>query len=337
MLPNFFKKLFVSKKEQEEERVKVKHQAKEVILKAQEEGLKIKQEAERQAQKTIAEGLEIEKRLARHEQQLQDKESQLQRERTSIEKEKQYLSQTKKDYEEKRESILLKLEKIAQMSKDQARQLLLTGWEDKLKGEVARKIKQSEEEIKQNIDDRAKTLLTDAMRFGAIDYVAEYTLSVIQLPDDEFKGRIIGKDGRNIRAFELATGIDVDLEEEGVIRLSSFDGIKREIARVSLERLIKDGRIQPQRIEEIVRKTREEVEKIIFKEGEELAHKVGVFNLPADIVHALGKFKYRYSTLGFQEDAHLDDGNIWPTSYALKKITSVEVAKIVSLLKKAIS
>ena len=133
------------------------------------------------------------------------------------------------------------------------------------------------------------------MRYGAIDYVAEYTLSVINLPSEDFKGRIISKDGRNIRAFELATGVDVDLEEEGVIRLSSFDATRREIARMSLETLIKDGRIQPARIEEIVRKTREDVEKTIYKAGEELAHRVGVFNLPQEITQALGRFKYRYS------------------------------------------
>jgi len=158
-----------------------------------------------------------------------------------------------------------------------------------------KRIKQAEEQVKQNVDEKAKELLIDSMRYGATDYVAEYTLSVINLANEDFKGRIIGKDGRNIRAFELATGVDVDLEEEGVIRLSSFDAIKREISKLSLERLIKDGRIQPERIEEIVKKTKEEVDKIIFRAGEELAHKVGIFNLPSEIVHLLGKFKYRYS------------------------------------------
>ena len=188
-----------------------------------------------------------------------------------------------------------KLEKIAQLTKDQARNLLLQGWEEKLKTDIAKRIKQSEEEIKQVADEKAKQILIDAMRYGATDYVAEYTLSVVHIPSDEYKGRIIGKEGRNIRAFEIATGVDVDLEEEGVIKLSSFDAVRREVARVALERLIKDGRIQPARIEEIVLKTREEIEKVIFKAGEELAHKVGVFNLPAEITQLLGKFKYRYS------------------------------------------
>ncbi len=270
-------------------------QAKEIVLKANEEALRIKQEAEQEARKTMAESLEIEKRLVRKEQQLEERESSLNREKVYIDKDKQKVAELQKDLEEKKETILQKLEKIAQLSKDQAKNLLLQGWEEKLRADIAKRAKQAEEEIKQNIDEKAKGLLADAMRYGATDYVSEFTLSVINLPNEEFKGRIIGKDGRNIRAFELATGVDVDLEEEGVIRISSFDAIKREIARISLERLIKDGRIQPERIEEIVKKVKEEIDKVIYRAGEELTHKVGVFNLPSEIVRLLGKFKYRYS------------------------------------------
>ncbi|MBI4009158.1 ribonuclease Y [Candidatus Roizmanbacteria bacterium] len=283
------------KKETRQEDIGVKQDAKEIVLKANEEALRIKQEAEIEARKTMQESLEIEKRLMRREQELSEKENYLGREKAFSDKEKQKISELKKDLEEKREAILQKLEKVAQLTKDQAKQLLLQGWEERLKADIAKRIKQNEEEIKQKIEDKAKELLVDSMRYGATDYVTEYTLSVIHLPSEDFKGRIIGKDGRNIRAFELATGVDVDLEEEGVIRLSSFDAIKREVAKLSLERLIKDGRIQPERIEEIVKKTQEEINKIIFKAGEELAHKVGVFNLPSEIIHLLGKFKYRYS------------------------------------------
>ena len=266
-------------------------QAKEITFKANEEALRIKQEA----QKTLAEALELEKKLASKEEQYTEKEQFFTKEKQQIERDKQGLNDIKKDLEEKRDTVLQKLEKIAQLTKDQARNLLLQGWEEKLKTDIAKRIKQSEEEIKQVADEKAKQILIDAMRYGATDYVAEYTLSVVHIPSDEYKGRIIGKEGRNIRAFEIATGVDVDLEEEGVIKLSSFDAVRREVARVALERLIKDGRIQPARIEEIVLKTREEIEKVIFKAGEELAHKVGVFNLPAEITQLLGKFKYRYS------------------------------------------
>ena len=255
------------KEEKVKEDFHLQQEAKEIVLKAKEEALRIKQEAEKETRRIMDESLELEKRVAKREQQLEEKEASLNRERAFTEQQRQSLEQLKKEYEEKREAILQKLEKVAQMTKDQAKQLLISGWEEKLKADVAKRIKQAEEEIKQNIDEKAKSLLVDAMRYGATDYVAEYTLSVINLPNDDFKGRIIGKDGRNIRAFELATGVDVDLEEEGVIRLSSFDAIKRETARIALDRLIKDGRIQPERIEEIVNKTKQEVDKIILKAG----------------------------------------------------------------------
>src|SRR3989344_3264818 len=273
----------------------LKQQAKEISLKAQEEALRVKQDAEKQARKIMEENLEIERNLSRREQQLGEKETNLNKEKGFIDNQRQTLEKIKKEYEERREAILLKLEKVSQMTKDQARELLLSGWEEKLKGDIAKRIKQSEEDIKKSVEEKAKEILIDSMRYGATDYVSEYTLSVINLPNDDFKGRIIGKDGRNIRAFELATGVDVDLEEEGVIRLSSFDAIKRETARIALDRLIKDGRIQPERIEEIVNKTKQEVDKIILKAGEELTHKTGVFNLPSEIIQLLGKFKYRYS------------------------------------------
>lgn len=292
-----FKSLIQSlfKKQRQEELQKVKQEAKEVVLKANEEAIKIKREAERDASRAVQESLEIEKRLSRKEQQLEDRESQLQRLKQQIEKSEQEAETVKKKYEEQKDKILVKLEKIAQMTKDEARKLLLNAWEDRLKGDIAKRVREAEEEIKKTATEKAKEILIDSMRYGASDYTSEYTLSVVQLPNDDYKGRIIGKDGRNIRAFELATGIDVDLEEEGVIRLSSFDAVRREIARISLERLIKDGRIQPQRIEEIVHKVKKEVDQMIMKAGEDLCHRVGIFNLPSEIVHMLGNFKYRYS------------------------------------------
>jgi ribonuclease Y len=284
MLQKFFRKFSSLKKEREDLLAKAKQEAQNITFKAQEE-----------ARRITAAALEVEKRLSHREEQIDEKENVINRERQSIQDAKNGVEAIKKELELKRDQLLLKLEKVAGITKDQAKELLLNGWEDKLKGEVAKKIKAAEEEVKITADDKAKQLLVDAIRYGAIDYVSEYTLSVINLPSEDYKGRIIGKDGRNIRAFEIATGVDVDLEEEKVIRLSSFDAIRREVARLSLERLIKDGRIQPERIEEIVKKTREEVDKIIFKAGEELAHQVSVFNLPAELTQLLGRFKYRYS------------------------------------------
>ncbi|MFA9288934.1 MAG: ribonuclease Y [Weeksellaceae bacterium] len=287
--------LFNGKRQTDEQLQQIRQEAKEIILKAQEEALRIKQEAERQGRQAMTEALEIEKNVVKKEQQISSKEGQLQKEQArTLEKQKE-LEERIKQYDEQKEKILLKLEKVAQMTKDEAKNFLLNAWQDKLKADYAKQIKTSEEELKKTVAEKAKEMLVDSMRYGATDYVSEYTLSVVSLPSEEYKGRIIGKDGRNIRAFELATGIDVDLEEEGVIKLSSFDAVRREIARISLERLIKDGRIQPHRIEEIVDKVKKEVDQTIFKAGEDLAQRVGIFNLPAEVTRLLGRFKFRFS------------------------------------------
>jgi ribonuclease Y len=133
------------------------------------------------------------------------------------------------------------------------------------------------------------------MKHGATDYVAEYTTSTVKLPDDDMKGRIIGKEGRNIKAFETETGVDVDLDDPGVARLSSFDGERREVAKVALERLMADGRIQPTRIEEVVSRIRKDFERIRREEGEKLANEAGAPNLPLEILETLGRFKWRFS------------------------------------------
>ncbi|KKQ38918.1 MAG: Ribonuclease Y [Candidatus Roizmanbacteria bacterium GW2011_GWA2_37_7] len=293
MLQSLIRSLF--QKERQEEMQKVEHKAKELILKANEEALHIKQEAEQTGRKTIQERIELEKRLARKEQNIEEHEKEIQnKEQVLVEKIKQTESK-KEEYEKEKDKIIAKLEKIAQMTKDEARKLLLSAWEDKLKGEVAKRVRDSEEQIQASSIEKSKEILMEAMRYGATDYVSEYTLAVIQLPNDDYKGRIIGKDGRNIRAFELSTGVDVDLEEEGIIRISSFDAIRREIARIALEKLIKDGRIQPQRIEEVVHKVKDEVDQTILKAGEDLTHRVGIFNLPNEIIKLLGQFKFRYS------------------------------------------
>jgi len=283
------------KKERQEEIKKAKQEAKELLLKASEEALQAKQEAERVGRKAVQDGIELEKRLARKEQILEEREKEIQNKERGIKDKETLVAGKKEEYENEKDKIISKLEKIAQMTKDEARKFLLTAWEDKLKGDVAKQIREGEEQIKSSATEKAKEILIDVMRYGATDYVSEYTLAVIQLPNDDFKGRIIGKDGRNIRAFELATGVDVDLEEEGVIRISSFDAIRREVAKISLEKLIKDGRIQPQRIEEIVNKVKTEVDQTIMKAGEDLTHRVGIFNLPNEIVRLLGQFKFRYS------------------------------------------
>ena len=215
-------------------------------------------------------------------------------EKKLLEKEEK-LEAEKEKLESLKEKLEEALEKVSSLTADEAKEQLLDLMEQKQAKTAAKIIKIKEEEAKATADKKSQEILVDSMRHGAINYIPEYTLSVVKITDEDVKGRIIGKEGRNIRAFEQATGVDVDLDEEGVIRLSSFDQVRREIARRSLEKLIKDTRIQPFRIGEIVEQTKKEVEQIMFEEGEKLAHEVGVFNLQKDLLSVLGRFKFRTS------------------------------------------
>ena len=183
------------------------------------------------------------------------------------------------------------------MTREEAKKIMLTNLESTLQMEHAKKIKEYEEKLTSEVDQKAKELLVDAMHHASTDYVPEYTISTIKISNPDIKGKIIGKEGRNIKAFEDITGVNVDFaeDESQEIRLSSFDAVRREVARIALEKLIKDGRIHPARIEEVVAKTTEEIDKIILQAGTELCNKVGVYNLPKDLVKKLGNFKYRTS------------------------------------------
>jgi len=212
-----------------------------------------------------------------------------------LESGKQKLKEEKEELLKKQEEYIDKLQKVSGLTTDEVRKNLLEEIEKKESQAIVQIIRQKEEEAKKTAQKKAQEILVDAMKHGAVNYIAEYTVSTIKIPDEDMKGRIIGKEGRNIRAFEQATGVDIDLDEEGIIRLSSFDQVRREIARRSLEKLLKDTRIQPFRIEELVDQTKKEVEKIMLEEGEKLAHEVGVYNIQTDLIALLGRFKFRTS------------------------------------------
>ena len=195
----------------------------------------------------------------------------------------------------KRDEYIKKLEKIASLSREEAKRLLIQEIEEDAKADIAKIIKETEDEAKLIAHKKAQEIIADAIKHGALDFLPEYTVSVIKIDDDDMKGRIIGKEGRNIRAFEDATGVDVDLEERGLIRLSSFDPVRRQIAKQSLELLMKDTRIQPVRIEEVVEMKKKEMQKTLFEEGERLAHSVKAFNVHPDLLSVLGRFKFRTS------------------------------------------
>lgn len=274
----------------------VQVEAREILFNAKEEALKIKKDAEDELKKLREESLELEKRLAFKEENLDRKTGALEEREKQLQARQVQVEAKINELEKIRQEQLAKLERVANLTREEAKKLIIDATRDKLKEEIAKEVREAETAAKEEGGKRAREILVEAMQKAATDYVAEYTVSNVKIPDEDIKGRIIGKEGRNIRAFEQATGVDVDLDETpNVIRLSSFDSVRREIARVALERLIADGRIQPLKIEEIVDRTKKDIEKIMFSEGEKLCHTVGVYNMPQELIAMLGRFKYRFS------------------------------------------
>ncbi len=256
-------------------------EARAIVVDAKDEALRIKHQAQEE--------------LHYKEEQIERKFGVLEERNRLVTEREQKIIERLAELDRIRSEQLAKLERAAHLTREEAKKLILAAVEESQAEEVAKRIREAEENAREDADKKAREILVDAMRHGATDYVAEYTVSAVKLPDEEMKGRIIGKEGRNIRTFEQVTGVDVDLDEEGVIKLSSFDPVRREIARVTLDRLMKDGRIQPGRIEELVEQVRKDIERIMFEEGEKLCHTVGVFNLPRPLIALLGRFKYRFS------------------------------------------
>lgn len=226
---------------------------------------------------------------------------------------------------------LEKLEQISGLDVEKAKQLILSSTEKKMSAWVAKKISESKEEIEQKSDELAKEILVDSIRHGITDYVAEYTVSTISLPDEKIKGKIIGREGRNIRTFEKATGVELELDETNDIRISSFDSTRREIARISLEKLIKDGRIQPLKIEQVVAQTKNEMDKILVNEGKKICQEVGVFSLPIDLMKEIGKYKFRFS-YGQNLAKHTIEATKIATAIAYELKADVNIVKIGALL-----
>lgn len=198
--------------------------------------------------------------------------------------------------EELREKYIKTLEKISSLSRKDARKMLLKELDQELEKERAQRISEAEEQLEAAVEDKARDILISAMEHGATSYVAEYTVSTVQLPSEKWKGKIIGKEGRNIRAFERVTGVELDLEEApDVVRISSFDPVRRYIAKLSLERLIKEDKFQPENIESAVQKVKGEIDQKIKKEGERIALEVGLGGLPRGIIELLGRYKFRTS------------------------------------------
>jgi ribonuclease Y len=194
-----------------------------------------------------------------------------------------------------REDYLAKLEKISGLTRDQAREQLLEEMRKRLADEQAKMLSQARTDYTNRANQIAQDIIVDAMLHGATEYTAEYTVSTVTLPNEATKGAIIGKEGRNIAAFEKATGVEMEIEEGNTIRLSSFDSLRREIARRSLDILIRDGRIQPSRIEEVVHQTQKQLDTSLMDEGRKICAACGVYNLDPELVKMIGRYRFRFS------------------------------------------
>ncbi len=276
---------------------------KEALLQAKDKLFQAKAELEHEIRERRAELTVRESRLLKKEENLERKASQLESKETSLgkhEKEVEALHRKAKEKENEAENLVKsqqeKLEQRAALSAAEARDILLKKVEDETRIESARIVRTIEEETHAQADKKAKEIISTAVGRYAADFVAERTVSVVNLPNEEMKGRIIGREGRNIRAIEAATGIDLIIDDtpEAVI-LSGYNSVRREVARISLERLVTDGRIHPARIEEVVKKVTQEMEETIIEAGEQASFDVGVHGINPELIKLLGKLKYRTS------------------------------------------
>ncbi len=263
---------------------------------AKEEARRIRSEAERDAREKREEAKRTEKRLIQKEESLDKKIENIERKEENIAHKEQSLMDKHKNLDNVIEQQTAELQRISGYTVEEARQILLQNIEKDVRHDASIMIKDIESKAKEEADKKAKYIITNAIQRCAADQVAESTVSVVALPNDEMKGRIIGREGRNIRAIETMTGVDLIIDDtpEAVI-LSGFDPVRREIARVALEKLIVDGRIHPARIEEMVQKAEKEVKQIIKEEGEAAAVECGIHNLHPELIKILGRLKYRTS------------------------------------------
>ena len=268
----------------------------EALLEAKEESIRTKNELDKETRERRAELQRYERRVLSKEENLDKKSEALERRESSMTAREENLSKKLAEADELREKRQQELERISGLTSEQAKEYLLKSVEDDVKHDTAKMVKEMETRAKEEADKKAKEYVVTAIQRCAADHVAETTISVVQLPNDEMKGRIIGREGRNIRTLETLTGVELIIDDtpEAVV-LSGFDPIRREVARIALEKLIVDGRIHPARIEEMVEKAQKEVDSMIREEGESAALEVGVHGIHPELIKLLGRMKFRTS------------------------------------------
>ena len=268
----------------------------EALLEAKEETLRMKNESEREIKESRAEVQRYERRILSKEEQLDKKSAAMEKREANFANKEERLAKKAAEIDELYEKRAQELERISGLTSEQAKEYPLKAVEDEVKTDAAKLVRELENKAKEEASKKAKDYVVTAIQKCAADHVAETTISVVQLPSDEMKGRIIGREGRNIRTLETMTGVDLIIDDtpEAVI-LSSFDPIRREVARIALEKLIVDGRIHPARIEEMVEKAQKEVETMIREEGEAATLEVGVHGIHPELVKLLGRMKFRTS------------------------------------------
>ncbi len=309
-----------------------KEESRTILLAAQEETLKLKNEAEAEIKEQRRELTRLEDRHVQREEQLERKiEAQDNRQAELADRESQ-IEESRKEVEELRSEQTKALERIANLTVDEAREAIVRRGEEDAQHDLMRRYYELERDYKDRADENARKIIAVAINRLASDVVSESTTSVVSLPNDEMKGRLIGREGRNIRTLESLTGVDVIIDDTPeAVTVSCFDPVRREIARLALEKLVSDGRIQPARIEDMVNRAQHEIDQTIMKAGEEATFEVGVSGLDRELVRLLGQLKYRYS-YGENVLQHSVEVGLLAGMLAAESGANVQVAKVGGLL-----